>query len=54
MAKAANIKIKLVDRRHRLLLRDQEEQPHQDRQAGDPEVRPGRRKHVEFKETKIK
>ena len=43
MAKATTIKIKLAQLgRHRLLLRHQEELAHQDRQAGDEEIRPGR------------
>ena len=43
MAKAVTTKIKLrVERRHRLLLRDQEELAHDDRQADHEEIRPDR------------
>src|SRR5690606_19235054 len=31
-----------VDRRYRFLLRDEQEQPHEDRQAVVPQIRPGR------------
>ena len=41
-------------RRHRLLLRDQEEPAHPDREAGFRKYDPIVRKHVEFKEAKIK
>jgi hypothetical protein len=41
-------------RRHGLLLRDQEESAQPDREDELPQVRPVARKHVEFKEAKIK
>ena len=56
MAKPTTVKIKLAEHgRHGLLLRHEEESAHQDREAVsfskyDPVVR----KHVEFKEAKIK
>ena len=43
-----------VDGRHRLFLRDQEELPHHDRKMVKRKYDPVAKKHVEFRETKIK
>ena len=53
MAKAVTIKVKMVSkRRHRLLLRHQEEPAHQDREARQlKKYDPVARKHVVFKES---
>ena len=56
MAKPATVKIKLVlDRRHGLLLRHQEESPEHHRKDDLPQIRPCRAQGMSrFKEAKIK
>ena len=55
MAKPITQKIKLLShRRHRVLLRHQEEPAHGTEKSSFKKYDPVARKHVDFKETKIK
>jgi len=55
MAKGAREKIQArIDGGHRSLLHDDQEQENQSGQNFVDEIRPTARKHVEYKETKLK